>query len=84
MTSAFEKGMNELKRALWQTAEGLYTAQRAGGRRGNVHISGQANVVVSRNVGQPGTMVAAASQHAPIRQDRREAPVESDTTGSTE
>jgi len=84
MTSAFERGMNELKRALRQTAEARRAASHAGSSRGNLCISGRANVIFASNAGQPGTTVAVTSQHAPIRQDRHEATPEPETKSASE
>lgn len=74
MTSGFERGLNELKRALRQAAHTQRAATNAAGSRGNVRVSGRTNVVVAKNVGRTGTTIAAAHQDSPIRQERADAP----------
>jgi len=84
VTSGFERGLNELKRALRRAAHAQRTATNAAGSRGTVRVSSRTNVVVAKNVGQTGTTVAAAHQDSPIRQDWAEASGASEARRTTE
>jgi hypothetical protein len=74
VTSGFERGLNELKRALREAAHAQRAATNVAGSRGNVRVSGRRNVVVAKNVGRTGTTIAAAHQDSPVRQERADDP----------